>query len=212
MRAIAADTHVFWITSRAAGIAALLLASLSVGLGLTMALRLLPRRLGDLRTVHEALSLATIGALVVHAVSLLGDSYLHPSLADVTVPFASSYMQPWTTIGIVAGWAVVLLGLSYYARGRIGVQRWRRLHRLTALAWVLALGHALGEGTDAGTTWFLAAIGIVAVPAATLLAVRLVERRDAPAPASRPAPPARPAPSARPPAPASAPQLWSGSA
>ncbi len=43
-----------------------------------------------------------------------------------------------------------VLGLSYYARARIGVQRWRRLHRFAALAWLLGLVHALGEGTDAG--------------------------------------------------------------
>ena len=38
--------------------------------------------------------------------------------------------------------------------------------------WVLSIAHALGEGTDAGRLWFLAAAGIVIVPAALLLAVR----------------------------------------
>lgn len=121
MLAFATETHVFWITSRAAGTVALLLASLSVCLGLAMGGRLLPRGTCDLRTTHEALSLATMAALAVHALSLLGDSYLRPSLADVTLLFASSYGQPWMTIGIFAGWLTVLLGLSYYLRGRIGV-------------------------------------------------------------------------------------------
>ena len=48
-----------------------------------------------------------------------------------------------------------MLGLSYYARGRIGPARWRRLHRWTALAWVLGVVHGLMEGTDAGAAWFL---------------------------------------------------------
>ena len=82
-------------------------------------------------------------ALVVHALSLLGDSYLKPSLADVTIPFVSSYERLWMSVGIVAGWMLVILGLSYYVRGRIGVQRWRKLHRFTALAWVLGVAHAL---------------------------------------------------------------------
>lgn len=181
-------THAFWITSRAAGVLALLLSSLSVAVGLTMGMRLWRGKTVDLRVTHEALSLATLGALGVHALSLLGDSYLHPSLADVTIPFASSYMQPWNAIGIVAGWALLLLGVSYYARGRIGVARWRRLHRFTALAWLLGLAHSLGEGTDAGTAWFLLALGVVAVPALSLLAVRLLGDE-------RPAPPAAAAPS-----------------
>jgi sulfoxide reductase heme-binding subunit YedZ len=212
MLALAADTHVFWITSRAAGVVALLLASLSVCVGLTMGGRLLPRATRDLRMTHEALSLATLAALAVHVLSLLGDGYLHPSIADVTVPFASSFGEPWLGIGIVAGWATALLGASYYVRGRIGVQRWRRLHRFTALAWLLALVHSLGEGTDAGTAWFLIAVGIVALPTLALLMRRLGDSgTGAGAAAPRPPPaaaeaPARAARSSAPPAP----RLWSG--
>ena len=110
--------------------------------------------------------MATIVALVVHAVSLLGDKFLHPSLADIAIPFASRYKTVWMTMGIVGGWMMIILGLSFYARGRIGQQRWRKLHRFTALAWILGLAHSLGEGTDAGKLWFLVATGIVVLPAA----------------------------------------------
>jgi sulfoxide reductase heme-binding subunit YedZ len=123
---------------------------------------------------HEALSLATLVALAVHGLSLLGDGYLHPSLGDVAIPLLSSYKTVWTSMGIVAFWALLVLGLSYYARTRIGVQRWRRLHRFAALAWILGLAHSLGEGTDAGQTWFLAMIAVVVVPALVLLLVRLL--------------------------------------
>jgi len=158
--------HAFWITSRAAGIIALLAASLAVTVGLS-------RRGRDWRVVHESLSLATIVALAVHALSLLGDSYLKPSLADVTIPFVSSYERLWMSVGIVAGWAFVILGLSYYVRARIGIQRWRTLHRFTALAWVLGIVHAVTMGTDAGTAWFLVTVALVALPAGALLVRRL---------------------------------------
>jgi sulfoxide reductase heme-binding subunit YedZ len=170
--ATATGPHIYWLTSRAAGIAALVLSSLSVCVGLLMGGRLLKGRGPDLRATHEALSLATLGALLVHGLALLGDGFLHPSLADVSLPFASGYKTLWTTTGIVAFWAMLILGLSYYARSRIGMNRWRRLHRFTALAWVLGLAHSLGEGTDAGQTWFLAMTAIVVVPAFGLLAVR----------------------------------------
>jgi sulfoxide reductase heme-binding subunit YedZ len=172
--ATSAGPHLFWITSRSAGIAALVLSSLSVTLGLLMGGRLLKGRGPDLRAAHEALSLATLAALLVHGLSLLGDGFLHPSLADVSLPFVSGYKTLWTTTGIVAFWALLLLGLSYYARARIGVQRWRRLHRFTALAWILGLVHSLGEGTDAGQSWFLAMTLIVVAPPLVLLAVRWV--------------------------------------
>jgi sulfoxide reductase heme-binding subunit YedZ len=186
MLATALGGHFLWITSRAAGTAALLTSSLSVGLGLLMSGRLLKGRMTDLRVAHEALALATIGAIVVHATALLGDSFFHPSLAAITVPFVSSYKQPWMTMGIIAGWMMIILGLSFYARGRIGQQRWRKLHRFTALAWVLGLGHSLGEGTDAGQAWFLIATAVVAIPAALLLAGRY-SAEPAPTPSREPA-------------------------
>ena len=168
----AVTPHLFWIASRAAGIVALVLSSLSVCIGLLMSGRLRRSRGADLRVAHEALSLATLAALVVHGLTLLGDGFLHPSLADVAVPFVSSYMTFWTTSGIIAFWVLALLGLSYYARTRIGVERWRRLHRFAALAWILGIVHSLGEGTDAGEAWFLAMTAVVVLPALALLAAK----------------------------------------
>ena len=173
--------HVFWITSRAAGVVALLASSASVTAGLMLSGRLLKGRAVQLRVAHEALALATLAAIVLHAGALLGDGYLHPSLADITIPLVSGFRPVWTSAGIVAGWMLVVLGLSYYARGRIGPARWRRLHRFTALAWLLGVVHGLFEGTDAGAPWFLATAAAVVLPAAVLLTARLAETPPQPA-------------------------------
>jgi sulfoxide reductase heme-binding subunit YedZ len=170
--ATAVGPHLFWITSRAAGIAALILSSAGVCIGLLMGRRLKGLSGPDLRVTHEALSLATLTALVVHGLTLIGDGYLHPSLLDVSVPFVSSYKTFWTSAGIIAFWALALFGLSYYARRFIGTARWRNLHRFTALAWLLGVVHSLGEGTDAGQAWFLAMTAIVVLPPLILLATR----------------------------------------
>ena len=167
--------HVFWITSRAAGIAALVLSSASVGAGLLISgqgasgkgLR------GDARALHETLSLATLVAIAVHGVSLLGDHFLHPTILDISVPFTGGYRPFWTGLGIVAGWALAALGLSYYARGWVGQSRWRALHRFTAVFWILGIAHSLGSGTDAGQPWFLIALAVSAIPALVLLLGRL---------------------------------------
>lgn len=167
--------HIFWITSRAAGIAALVLSSASVAAGL-----LIGRRGGtgkglggDAKALHEALSLATLVAIAIHGATLLGDHFLHPTVFDIAVPFTGGYRPFWTGLGIAAGWALAALGLSYYARGWVGQSRWRAMHRFTAVFWVLGIVHSLGSGTDAGQPWFLLLLAVSVAPGAVLLLGKL---------------------------------------
>jgi sulfoxide reductase heme-binding subunit YedZ len=170
--ATASGPHLFWITSRAAGTAALFLSSAGVCVGLLLSGRFVRGRGAELRPLHEALSLATIAALLVHGLSLLGDQYLHPSLVDIAIPFAGSYKTGWTSLGVVAAWALILLGPSYYVRRMIGQKRWLKLHRFTVVAWIAGIIHALGEGTDAGSAWFVLMIAATTIPALLLLTLR----------------------------------------
>jgi sulfoxide reductase heme-binding subunit YedZ len=168
----------------AAGTVALVLASASVGVGLAISGRFGRARGGDLRVTHEALSLAALAALAVHALSLLLDAYFHPTVADLLIPFHMDYKEPYMALGIISGWLLVIFGLSYYVRDRIGMNRWKVLHRLTALAWILGVVHTLGEGSDAGAPWFLAIVAIAVVPAALLLIARLLTTRPPSAPSA----------------------------
>lgn len=173
---MSAAHHIFWITSRAAGTTALLLTSASVMLGLMIGSGRggVDRR--DLRILHEAFSLTGLAMVALHGLSLLGDAFLNPGLTGIAIPLAGPYRPFWTGIGIIAGYGLAALGLSYYLRNRIGVARWKRLHRLTAVFWLAAIGHTLGAGTDAAQGWFLILIGAFAIPAAALLIIRYLNR------------------------------------
>jgi sulfoxide reductase heme-binding subunit YedZ len=175
------STHLFWILSRGAGTTALILASASVGFGLVMGGKLIKGSGPDRRAYHEVLSLSVMVAITVHGLTLIGDSFLHPSLLDVTIPFVSSYKTLSTSLGIIAGWGLIALGLSYYARDRIGRARWKLIHRFTVLAWLGGLVHTFTEGTDRGQLWFIALIALTAAPALVLLALRMTGRRPRPA-------------------------------
>jgi sulfoxide reductase heme-binding subunit YedZ len=173
---VIAAHHLFWITSRAAGGAALLLSSASVFLGLMMsATRRNPNR-RDLRTLHEALSVTALAMVGLHGVSLFGDAYLNPGVVGILVPFVGRYRPLWTGAGILAGYGLAVLGVSYYFRDRIGATRWRRAHRLTAAFWLLAIVHTIGAGSDAVEPWFLILNGAAIAPAALLLALRWTGR------------------------------------
>lgn len=168
--------HAWWIASRSAGVVALVALSVSVLLGLLMA-NGLPRRPGSTRVLvalHESTALAGLVAIVVHGVTLLGDPWMNPTLAQLAVPFTIDYRPVWTGLGIVAGWLAIGLGLSFYARARIGARRWRRLHRATVLAWALGLAHTIGGGTDGSERWLQVTMLATAVPIVFLFLRRTV--------------------------------------
>ena len=158
--------HLWWLASRSFGVVAIVLVSLSVGLGLALSGRLLRRRgmPARIKTLHEAFAISGLIAIVLHGLLLIGDPYLHPGLAGVTLPFALAGQTVWTPIGIIAGWLAAIVTLSFYVRHWIGVGVWRSLHRWTLAVYVLGIAHTLGSGTDARSTWLLVILGATAAP------------------------------------------------
>lgn len=166
--------YIWWLVSDASGIVALALVSVSVVLGLAMAARALtkpPHRRAAAR-LHEHAALAALASVAVHGLALLGDQWLKPGWRGIIVPFALSYRPAFTGIGIVAGYLATLLGPTFYLRRRIGVRRWRALHRATFVVWILAAGHALGAGSDASRLWLRAVVLAPVAPIVYLLVVR----------------------------------------
>jgi methionine sulfoxide reductase heme-binding subunit len=180
--------HLWWLVSRASGLVALALVTLSVLLGLAMAGRL--RRGPDaagIRITHEHLAIAALVAIGIHGVSLLGDPWLHPGLSGISVPFALGFRPVYTGLGVIAGYLTALLALSFYIRRRIGVRTWRRLHRFTIGAYALAVVHALGAGTDASLPAVRWAVLSSAAVVGVLFAYRMAAARRSGAPARVPA-------------------------
>lgn len=196
------QTHGWWLASRASGLLALVLVTISVGLGLAMAGKVM-RRPGlsrKLMAIHEQTALAGLLAIAVHGITLLGDPWLHPGVAGVTVPFAMSFRTAFTGLGILGGYLAALLGLSYYFRRRIGAKLWRKAHRVTVVVYALGLVHALGAGTDATAPWFRWWVILTAPPIGGLLVYRVLSGRAKRAEAERRARPRpeRAAPAGRP--------------
>jgi sulfoxide reductase heme-binding subunit YedZ len=185
----------WWLVSRASGTVALVLVTLSVLIGLLMASGLL-RRPGlkrSLVAVHEHTALVALVSIAVHGIALLGDRSINPGPVGVLVPFAMSYRTAYTGVGIVSGYLMAALGLSFYARRRIGGGRWRRMHRFTVLAYVLGVAHAVGAGSDASSQTVRLAVVASVLPAAALFVLR---NRPRPAAGRARTTPAVPSPAA----------------
>ena len=179
--------HGWWLVSRSAGLVALLLVTLSVGLGLAMAGRVMRKPgLGKvLTTVHEQLALSALVAMAVHALTLLGDPFLHPGIKGILVPFTMSHRPAFTGLGILGFYLAALLGLSFYVRRRIGPRLWRKLHKVTIAVYLMAVVHTLGAGSDAATPWLRTAMLVTGAPILFLFLARVIgpaPRRAATAP------------------------------
>ena len=174
--------YAWWLSSRAAGVVAFALVAASVLLGLAMANRLVRGR--GVVKLHEHLGLAGIVAIAVHAITLLGDRWLDPGARGLVVPFAMDHEPVFTGLGVIAGYLAALLGLSFYLRRRIGARRWRSLHRLTVLVYLLGAIHVLGAGTDAEAPWLRAVLLATGAPILFLFLLRILPD-DARAPVPR---------------------------
>jgi sulfoxide reductase heme-binding subunit YedZ len=166
----------WWLASRASGIVALALISLSVTLGLAMAGRASrnPKLRRTMLAVHEQAALAGLIAIAVHAITLLGDKFLKPGPVGILVPFQMDHAPLYTGPGIIGAYLAAALGLSYYARRRIGTKRWRPLHKATIVVYLLAVIHTLGAGSDAGTPWLRAQLVLTGAPILFLFVMRVL--------------------------------------
>jgi sulfoxide reductase heme-binding subunit YedZ len=176
----------WWLASRAAGLTALLCITVAVGLGLALGGKVASKKPGlprVLLAIHEHAALAGLVAIAVHGITLLGDAWLKASIVDIAVPFASDVEPFWVGLGVVGGYLAALLGLTFYARKRIGTKLWRKAHRATILVYLLSVAHTLGAGTDATEPWLLIFMLATGAPILFLFTMRVLPR---PAPVSAP--------------------------
>ncbi|MDO8562443.1 MAG: ferric reductase-like transmembrane domain-containing protein [Candidatus Limnocylindria bacterium] len=171
------DPHFFWYLSRASGMLAYLILCASVILGL----RVRTRTLGKVGVswgafdLHQVASLAGLGALALHILSLLGDKWFAFSLRDLLVPFASPYRPVPTALGVIALYLLVAVLASSYLRKRLSLGVWRGIHMLSFVAFGLALFHGLGAGTESAEPWARALYWLTGTVVGVLFLTRLFD-------------------------------------
>lgn len=167
-----------WAIGRGTGIAALVLFTASVVLGIITRsgrpLPGLPRF--SVTLVHRNVSLAATLFLVVHLVSLFFDPYAQLSLLDMIVPFFGEYRPFWQGLGTVAFDLVLVLVATSLLRHRIGPRAFKAFHWAAYAMWPVALAHAIGNGTNGTDAWFLVLAGACALAVLAALGWRLSSR------------------------------------
>jgi methionine sulfoxide reductase heme-binding subunit len=171
----ATDVHVtsspvIWYAARASGVAAYVVLTLVVSLGLGLGGKVQTRRWPrfSVEDIHRFGGLLVGSLIGVHVLTIAMDSFLPFSLLQLLVPFTSSYRPIWTGLGVAAAEMLLALAITNHYRRRLRYSFWRKAHYLNFAVWALASLHGLLAGTDRGATW-LALLYAVAVATIVML-------------------------------------------
>jgi DMSO/TMAO reductase YedYZ heme-binding membrane subunit len=146
-----------WYATRATGLVALVLLTISMMLGLLSSVRFQrpdwPRfvTLG----LHRNVALVAVGFTVVHVLTTVFDSFVSIPLPDAFLPFISSYRPIWVGLGAISFDLMLALVVTSLVRTRLGQRSWRLVHWSAYLCWPVAVLHGLGTGTDTPVGWVL---------------------------------------------------------
>jgi methionine sulfoxide reductase heme-binding subunit len=151
-----------WYAARASGVAAYVVLSIVVSLGLTLGKKAQspkwPRF--SIEEVHRFGGLLVGSLIGVHVLAIAVDSFLPFSLTQLLVPFTASYRPLWTGLGIAAAELLVALAITNHYRRRLPYRFWRRAHYLNFAVWAFASLHGLMGGTDRGALWLAILYGL----------------------------------------------------
>ena len=172
-----------WYAARAAGIAAYLILTVVVVLGLALAGRAPGRRwkrwpMFAVEDVHRFGGLLVGSFIAIHIVAIATDAYLPFSLSQLVVPLTASYRPIWTGLGIAAAELLLALAVTNRYRRRLPHRLWRRAHYANFAVWGAATLHGMGSGTDRTALWsiVLYAVSVGAVASAVVLRLGAARR------------------------------------
>ena len=159
---------VLWYVDRGSGLAALMLLTASVVLGIVSATRVHSPRWPRfaLALLHRNLALLALTFGAVHVVTSVVDSFVPISVSDAVIPFAASYKPLWLALGTIGADLMLAVLITTAIRRRLGYRAWRSVHMLSYGCWGASLIHAIAIGSDArsavwGVTIVAACIGAV---------------------------------------------------
>ena len=151
-----------WYAARASGVAAYVVLSIVVSLGLGLGgkaqSRAWPRF--SIEDVHRFGGLLVGSLIGIHVLTIAVDSFLPFSLVQLLVPFTSSYRPIWTGLGIAAAEMLAALAITNHYRRRLPYGFWRKAHYLNFGVWTLAAVHGVMSGTDRGAAWLAVLYGV----------------------------------------------------
>jgi sulfoxide reductase heme-binding subunit YedZ len=105
----------------------------------------------------------------------------------MSVPFLSEYRPLEVGVGVISGYVMVIVTLSFYVKKQIGGPKvWRTLHYASFGVFALGTLHGIMSGTDTGTPWLVGMYATACTIVLFLTYVRILGGRYIPTRRRRP--------------------------
>jgi predicted ferric reductase len=139
-----------WYATRASGLIAWALVTLSILWGLALSTRLIRRRgipawLLDLHKFLGTLSVVFVG---VHLFALWADNFVYFGGRELFVPFASPWRPGAVAWGIAATYLLVAIQVTSWMMKRLPRKLWHSIHLLSIPMFVFSTIHGFTTGAD----------------------------------------------------------------
>ncbi len=170
-----------WYAARGAGVAAYVLLSAVIIVGLLLAGRakVLPTPRRSVVDLHRFGGILISAFIVIHVGAIAIDTYLPFSIGDLLLPFISKVRPLWMGLGIVAAELLLALGVTnaLVRRKKVPYRIWRTIHYTNWGVWALATAHSVGMGTDRSSPWLIAITAVCVAGVAAAATWRTTRRR-----------------------------------
>ncbi len=186
------NPQVWWYASRASGIVAWVLITMSVMWGLTLSTRILGKKATPawLLDLHRYLGGMAVVMTGIHLAGLVADTYVYFGWKEILVPFAAQWQPGPVAWGVVAFYVLVAIEVTSLMMKKMPKHIWRWIHQTSWVLFVLVTIHGLQAGTDVRNVYYrwvaLASVqGVFFLTVVRIMAQRKARRAAARAPRPR---------------------------
>jgi predicted ferric reductase len=126
---------------------------------------------------HRYLGGSAVVFTALHLFGLVADSYVSFGVADILVPFASSWRPAPVALGVVSLYLLVAIEVSSLLMRRIPRRWWKAIHLSSFVLFWMATFHLATAGTDVHNPFLILAVDAVAALVVFLTLVRMLSPR-----------------------------------
>lgn len=171
--------QIWWYVARSGGLVALALSAATIVWGLLFASKVLAGKPSPkwLLALHRYLGGTAVVFTGIHVAGLVADNFVHFGIADVLVPFASTWRPIAVAWGVVAMYLLVAVQVTSLFMKRVPRGLWKWIHLSSYLMLWGGLIHGLTAGTDASHPVYLAATAATVAVTVWLTVYRILTQR-----------------------------------